>query len=173
MRKSILTLSLTGFFFANCFAQSYNKAGLDSFMNALQRRNLSMGSLAISKNDKLIYSKSIGYAMINGEEKTPATEKTEYRIGSISKVFTSVMVFQLIDEGKLSLDTRLDKYFPTIPNAVKITVAYLLNHRSGIHDYTEDPHFQDWMDKPRTHEEMLTMISVAKPDFEPGQNVSY
>ncbi|MBS1597385.1 MAG: beta-lactamase family protein [Bacteroidetes bacterium] len=174
MPKRIFLLSIFHLFLiTSAFSQSFNKAGLDSFMNALQRRNLSMGSLAISKNGKIIYSKSIGYSFIKGEEKIPANEKTEYRIGSISKVFTATMIFQLIEEGKLNLDTRLDKYFPDITNAPRITISDLLNHRSGIHDYTEDPHFSEWMGKPRTHQEMLTMISVSKPDFTPGERCSY
>lgn len=172
-KRIIFLLSATLFLVTGIRSQSFNKAGIDSFMNALQRRNFSMGNLAISKNGSLIYSKAIGFSVVNGDQKIPATEKTEYRIGSISKVFTAVMIFQLIEEGKISLDTRLDKYFPTITNASRISIAYLLNHRSGIHDYTEDPHFSEWMNKPRTHEEMLTMISVSKPDFEPGERASY
>jgi len=174
MIKRTLTVAISMVcFLSAAHSQGLNRAGLDTFMNALQKHNLSMGTLAISKNGKLIYSKSIGYSLVKGDETIPATDKTEYRIGSISKMFTAIMIFQLIEEGKINLDTRIDKYFPTIPNASRISIAFLLEHRSGIHDYTEDPHFPEWMDKPRTHEEMLTMISVSKSDFEPGQNVSY
>src|SRR5882724_5362562 len=156
-RLLLITFSIS-FFIGTVFSQSFNKIGLDNFLNALQKHNLSMGGLAISKNGNLIYNKSIGYSFVNGEERIQANEKTEYRIGSISKMFTSIMIFQLIEEGKISLDTKLDKYFPNLPNAVRITIENLLNHRSGLHDYTEGPHFQEWMDKPRTHDEMLNLI---------------
>ena len=98
---------------------------------------------------------------------------TKYRIGSISKMFTAVMIFQLIDEGKLRLNQKLRDYFPQLPNADKISIEEMLYHRSGLHDYTHDTNFPDWMDKPITHEEMLTIIRSKGSDFEPGTKADY
>jgi CubicO group peptidase (beta-lactamase class C family) len=53
-------------------------------------------------------------------------------------MYTAVMVFQLTEEGKLTLDTTLDRFFPQIPNATRITIGHMLNHRSGIHDIEPD-----------------------------------
>jgi D-alanyl-D-alanine carboxypeptidase len=58
-----------------------------------------MGSIVITENGKLIYQNVIGYSQINKELKILATINTDYRIGSITKMFTAVMIFQLIEEG--------------------------------------------------------------------------
>ena len=125
-------------FFGTAFSQNINKSKLDSLFNSLAENNKAMGSIAISKNGTIVYSRAIGYSVITGKEKKPATENTRYRIGSISKMFTSVMIFQLIEEHKLELSTTLDKFYPTVPNADKITIGNLLNHRSGLHNFTND-----------------------------------
>jgi D-alanyl-D-alanine carboxypeptidase len=72
----------------------------------------------------------------------PMEPTTEVRIASISKVFTAVVVLQLLEEGRLSLDTPLSNWFPEIvPNADRITVRSLLQHTTGLYDYLEDKHF--------------------------------
>lgn len=133
-----------------------------------------MGSLTISINGKIQYQRTVGYAFRDVDTTIPATVRTKYRIGSVSKLFTAVMVFQLIDEGKLRLDQKLAAYFPELPNAAKITLGHLLNHRSGLHNYTaEDTHFQEWMDQPKTQAELLRVIASKAPDFEPGAKAEY
>jgi D-alanyl-D-alanine carboxypeptidase len=152
---------------------TFNKAKLDSLLDVLAANNKTMGSLAITQNGKIVYQKAVGYAVVNGATKTPATLKTKYRIGSISKMFTGVMVFQLIEEGKLTLDTKLDKYYPQIPNAGKITIGNMLNHHSGLHNFTNDSTYLTYMAQPQTHEQMLARITAMKPDFEPGTKSDY
>src|SRR5579872_6432530 len=155
-------------FIFSCFiasAQTLNTPKLDSLISILSSQNLAMGSLTISKNGNL-YQQALGYSFVNNQEKIPANIQTRYRIGSISKMFTATMIFQLIDEGKLSLDYALSHYFPDLPNANKITVAHLLYHRSGLHDYTHDTDFDNWMDKPKTHDELLKIIKEKGVDFE-------
>ncbi|MEO7925118.1 MAG: serine hydrolase domain-containing protein [Saprospiraceae bacterium] len=118
--------------------QNVNSAKLDSFFNILGEKNKAMGSIAISKNGHLIYTKAIGYSRISDLVKTAATKQTKYRIGSITKMFTAVMIFQLKEEKKLELKNTLAMYFPDIPNAKKVTIGNLLNHRSGIHNFTDE-----------------------------------
>src|SRR6185503_18754229 len=93
-----------------------------------------MGSLTIAKDGKVLYTRAIGYSQINGTEKKPLTAANRFRIGSITKMFTVVMILQLVENGKLKLTDTLDKFLPQIPNAQKITIAQILAHRSGIHD---------------------------------------
>ncbi len=88
-------------------------------------------------------------------------------------MFTAAMIFQLIDEGKLKLTDTLDKFFAQIPNAKKITIAHILAHRSGIHDFTEDRDYRTWRMNPRTKDEMLAIIAKGTPDFEPDAKYSY
>jgi CubicO group peptidase (beta-lactamase class C family) len=131
-----------------------------------------MGSLAVYENGKIIYARAVGYLEIK-PEKIPSDIKTRFRIGSISKMFTATLIFQLIDEGKLSLSTTLDKFYPTVPNAQKITIGDLLSHRSGIHSFTNDSAYLTYMTKPKTREEMVRIISTPKADFEPDAKTDY
>lgn len=166
----LLTLAL---FSAGLAQTTFDKAKVDQFFDRLAEKNKAMGSLTVAKEGSVLYSRTIGYSRIAGTEKTPSTATTGYRIGSISKTFTATMVFQLIEEGKLKLTDTLDKFYPQIPNASKITIAQMLSHRSGIHSFTSDPDFGSWLMKPKTHEEIIDVIAKSKPDFEPGEKYNY
>lgn len=155
-------------------AQTLDKAKLDQFFDRLAEKNKAMGSLTIAKDGNVLYKRSIGYSQINGTQKKPLTSTTKYRIGSITKMFTAVMLLQLVEERKLKLTDALGKFFPQIPNANTITIAHMLAHRSGIHDVTEDRDFQRaWGGKPITKDEMLAVIARATPDFEPDATYAY
>jgi CubicO group peptidase (beta-lactamase class C family) len=174
MRTKILTTTLLiGLSFGTIFSQSFNKPKLDSLMDILAEKNKAMGSLTISKNGVVVYSRAIGYSFISGNEKLPATDHTKYRIGSITKMFTATMIFQLIEDGKLTLTSTLDKYFPQLPNANKITISNLLNHRSGLHNFTDDPEYLTWMTLPKTQADMLATIAKSPVDFQPNEKFSY
>lgn len=174
MKNKIFTsILLIGLSFGTVFSQNINKPKLDSLLNILAEKNKAMGSLAISKNGTVLYTRAIGYSFISDKEKTSATEKTKYRIGSISKMFTATMILQLIEEGKLNLNMTLDKFFPKLPNANKITISNLLNHRSGLHNFTDDSSYMTWMTQPKTQDEMLAIISKNKVDFQPNEKASY
>ena len=152
-------------------AQQLNTAKLDSLLTSLAANNKMMGSLALSHDGKVVYSRAFGYAQL--APKAPATPATRYRIGSISKMFTTVMILQLVEEKKLTLDTKLDKFFPQVPNAKTITIDQLLSHHSGIHNFTNDPAYLGYMTQPKTEAEMVAIIAAAKPDFEPGAKGEY
>lgn len=155
------------------YSQTFDKAKLDKFLDTLAEKNKAMGSLAISKDGKVLYTRAVGYSQINGNDKKASTTATKYRVGSISKMFTSVMIFQLVEEGKLKLTDTLDKFYPQIPNASKITIEHLLGHRSGIHSFTSDEEFGTWMMNPKTKEELVAVIAKGTPDFEPGAKQFY
>jgi D-alanyl-D-alanine carboxypeptidase len=174
MKQNIFsTILFIGVAFGSVFAQSINKPKLDSLFNILAEKNKAMGSLSISKNGTALYSRAIGYCSITDSDKKPSTNLTKYRIGSISKMFTSTMIFQLIEEGKIKLTTTLDNYFPNLPNAKIITISNLLNHRSGLHNIMNDPGFRQWVTQPRTHVEMLALITKNNVDFQPNEKAVY
>lgn len=156
---------------APLFAQTPNKAKLDSYFNALEANNKFMGTVSVSKEGKTVYTKSIGY--LDAEKQIKLNENSKFRIGSISKTFTAAMVFKAIEEKKLTLDTKLDKYFPTVPNASKITIGLLLGHRSGIHNFSNDASFRTWYTTPQTEVQMLDAIVKGGSDFEPGSKANY
>ena len=165
----LLTLAL----FNIGYSQSLDKAKLDKFFDTLAEKNKAMGSLTVSKDGNVLYSRAVGYSRINGNEKKASTTATRYRVGSIAKMFTAVMIFQLAEEGKLKLTDTLSKFYPQIPNAEKTTIAQSLSHRSGIHSFTGDADFRTWLMNPKTQNEMLAVIAKGKPDFEPGEKMVY
>ena len=120
------------------YPQTLDKAKLDQLFDRLLEKNKGMGSLTLAKDGAVLYSRSFGYGLINANDKKPLTAETKYRIGSITKTFTAVMIFQLVEEGKLKLADTLDKFFPQIPNAARITIGQILAHRSGIHNLEPD-----------------------------------
>lgn len=146
---------------------------LDSLLNALNARDLAFGRLAIAKNGTILYEKALGYAHISPSEKTTSTLATKYRIGSVSKMFTAVLIFQLVDENKITLSQNIGKYFPHLPNANEITISHLLNHQSGLHDYTKDTGFEEWMNKPKSKDELIQIIQQKELDFKPGTSTNY
>src|ERR1035437_1358216 len=174
MKNTIFTAILfTALSFGTVYAQNFDKPKLDRLLDTLAHKEKAMGSLTLSKNGKVIYSRAIGYSSISETGKKPSTTLTKYRIGSISKMFTTTMIFQLVEEGKLKLATTLDTWFPTIPNANKITIGNLLSHRSGIHNFTNDPDYQTYMTQPKTQAEMIAIIAKNAADFQPNEKAAY
>ncbi len=167
---------LTFLFIANLtcivgFSQNIDKTKLDAYLDTLGNNNKFMGSVAVSQNGKLIYTKSVGFADV--ESGLKVNENSKYRIGSISKTFTAVLILKAIEENKLNLNQTIDEFFPTIINADKITVNQLLYHRSGIHNFTNDKSYTDWNTHPKTEQELIKIISDAGSDFEPDTKASY
>jgi D-alanyl-D-alanine carboxypeptidase len=154
--------------------QPFDKAKLDQFFDRLAEKNKAMGSLVIAKEANTVYERSIGFAQITVTEKKLLTAASRFRIGSITKLFTAAIVFQLVEEKKLKLTETLDKFFPQIPNASKITIGQILMHRSGIHDSVIDPSIRT---SPKTavitKDEILALIARGKPDFEPDARQQY
>ena len=112
MNKVLLTSLLFLSISTVGFSQNFDKVKLDNYFKALEKNNKFMGSVAVSKNGELIYTKSIGYADI--ENNLKASEKTKYRIGSISKSFTAVLILKAIENQQLTIDETIDKWFPSI-----------------------------------------------------------
>ncbi|MFC2160106.1 serine hydrolase domain-containing protein [Acidobacteriota bacterium] len=91
-------------------------------------------SLGIIQDGKFLYKR--GYGMANLEYGIPLTSKSVFRIGSTSKQFTAMCIVLLEEEGKISIDDSLKKYFPDMPDyADSITLRHLLHHTSGVRDY--------------------------------------
>ena len=151
--------------------QNFNKAKLDSLFIAIEDNRKGMGSISIFRDGDEIYQKSFGYADIDNKIKT--TANTKYRIGSVSKSFTAVIIMKLIEEGKLSLTTKLSDFFPSLPNANEITIEQLLRHRSGLFDFTKSIDYVNWMTEPKTRTELLTIIKDNGPVFEPNKKTRY
>lgn len=171
MNKLLLTTLLFLSVITIGFSQAFDKTKLDTYFQVLEKNNKFMGSVALSKNGELIYSKSIGYADL--EHKIKATEKTKYRIGSITKSFTSVLIFKAIEKKKLDINETIDTWFPTITNSNKITIKHLLTHRSGIHNFTNNANYLQWNTQSKTEKEMIEIIQKGGSDFQPNSRAMY
>ncbi|WP_177731525.1 serine hydrolase domain-containing protein [Flavobacterium inviolabile] len=147
----------------------FNK--IDSLLTYLNDNNRFMGALTIQESGKVVFEKNYGYA--DADSKTVANPDTKYKIGAITKMFTATIIFQLIDEKRLTLDTKLSKFYPEIPNADKITIGLLLNHKSGLFNYTNDPDFKTYSQTPQTKKQMLKRIASREPVFEPDTRAEY
>jgi D-alanyl-D-alanine carboxypeptidase len=168
-RSAFIIFAFIAFLAGAGFAQTINKSRQDSLFASIADNDKGMGSIAFSKNEKLLYSNTIGYSLYSKEKKVLSTGDSKYRIGSISKIFTATIIFQLIEEGKISLTTTLDNYFPRYPNSSLITISNLLNHRSGIRNINTIAS----KETPRTQEEMLKIIAEKTPKYKPGKRSSY
>lgn len=156
-----------------CIAQESRIEKTDQFLNTLSDYELANGSIAISLGGTLEYQRAIGFSRNQQGQFESSTIQTNYRIGSVTKMFTAVIVFQLIEERRLSLDETLDRYFPTIPYSEEISISDLLYHRSGLANYTEDQNFDDWKNELQPKEELVRIISEMSPVLNPGSRNSY
>lgn len=167
--KKVLLLFLIVWNFSNLQAQNLDQ--LDEFLETLFEHKKIMGNLTIAKDGNTIYNKSVGYQYINESESKFISNKSKFRIGSITKTFTSVMIFQLVDEGKISLDQLLSQYYPQIPGSENITIANMLNHSSGLFNIAADNNLNEQIKTSR--EQMLSMMVNHKPDFDAGSKNEY
>jgi CubicO group peptidase (beta-lactamase class C family)/D-alanyl-D-alanine dipeptidase len=108
---------------------------LSQFINEqLGEKDLPAISIALVDGQKLVWQKGFGFA--NPKTKTPPSESTVYRVGSVSKLFTDIAVMQLVERGKLDLDAPVTRYIPEFrprnPFGKAITLRQLMMHRSGL-----------------------------------------
>lgn len=139
-----------------------------AYINHFEESNQLMGTVAITDNGKEIINTTFG--LLN---KDHISEK-KYTVGSVTKLFTAVLVAKLQEQGKINLEEKLSTYFPNIPNANQIKIGNMLNHTSGLGDYVskgDSLHF--WLKEPRKQKEIMEEITQQGVLFQPGDSVSY
>ncbi|MDT0293136.1 serine hydrolase domain-containing protein [Mesonia ostreae] len=169
--KNYITLLGIFLIFATTEAQDLNTQKLDSLFDLVDQHHKMMGSVALIKNGEEIYTRSIGFADLEKEKK--ANKNTKYRIGSITKSFTATVILQLIDEGKLTLNTNLAEFYPDIVNASEITIQQLLNHHSGLFNFTSAEDYLSMNTQAISKQELLAIIKKNGKVFEPGEKGEY
>ena len=159
--------------FSSTFAlgQESKYAQLGQFLDSLVAKDKFMGTVLISENGVPVFQKAVGYADLTTSK--PMEVNSKQRIGSVTKMFTAVLVFKAIEEGKLSLDQKLSSFYPQIKNAEKITVSQLLQHRSGIFNITNRLDYNLYRTKPHTEEQLLGMMLEGGSVFEPDSKADY
>lgn len=153
---------------------------LSSFLDtALLRQNFN-GGILIAKDGEIIYEKYTGKTDLR--KKDSITSSTAMHIASTSKTFTATAILRMVQEGKLSLDDSLQKFFPGFPYS-RITVKMLLNHRSGLPNYLYFMSNNKWGIQPNgkwnhqyaTNQDVLRMMYDKRPDptGTPGARFNY
>lgn len=161
----LLVVSATAITPARSTAPPANyQSRLDSLFTILDANQRMMGSVTVRKADRIPYQRTIGYRDSTAAGWVPSDGETAFRLGSVTKPFTAVMVYQLIDEKGLSLDTKLSKFFPKLAGADSVTVRDLLGHTSGLPDYTQGMDPMVALDR----EALLRRVADGPLQFRPG-----
>ena len=139
----------------------------------LARQDLFAGVVLVARGDKVILERAAGYS--DREAKRPITLDTQFRIGSMNKMFTSVAILQLADQGKLSLDDAVGKFIPSYPAkdvATKVKIRHLLNHSGGTGDIF-GPEFAKKRLELKTLDDYYGLYGARELDQEPGTSFRY
>jgi D-alanyl-D-alanine carboxypeptidase len=135
------------------------------------------GAAARVADERGVIQAAVGVADLrNGR---PMRPELHYRVGSVTKPFVATVVLQLVAEGRLSLQDTVQRWLPGIlPYGDQVTIRQLLNHTSGVPDYTLEPIVQLYTDpqarfRAWTPRELVALVANQPPDFPPGTAWSY
>lgn len=180
MRK-LITITFALVIGLNGFGQSISnkevKKNIDDLFQSYSNYNRFIGNVLISKNDTIFYQKSFGYA--NLEEGKINNNNSIFNIASLTKSLTAVGIMKLVEDGKLTLETPISKYFPNFMSAYaeQITINHLLNHSSGMQANIGRIDDNGNGVLPDGHQTTLNQLLVkfkdSKLNFEPGTAYEY
>ena len=143
---------------------------IDAFMKKLIQADVFSGAVLLAKDGKVIFNKAYGEA--NKDFGVQNRTDTKFNLGSLNKMFTSVAIAQLVEQGKLSFDDPLSKFMPDFPTkeaAEKIKIKHLLTHSSGLGSYS----VKASRTGVRTVDDFLKLVKEEKLPFEPGVDQKY
>jgi CubicO group peptidase (beta-lactamase class C family) len=145
---------------------------VDEYMQAEMRVNGFSGTILVARKGTPIVAR--GYGLANAEWDVPNTPRTKFRLGSITKQFTSMAVMQLQQQARLKVEDPICQYLATCPDTWKaITIHHLLTHTSGIPSYTNSSSYVATMMVPKTVEQMVAGFRDLPLEFEPGAQYKY
>jgi len=169
MKKTVLFV-LLGLILISCTAHPTLEMKIDSIFSEFNKSTPG-ASVLVVQNNKIIFEK--GYGLANIEQAIPNESKTNFRLASITKQFTAFSILLLENNGKLSFDDSLEKYFPNFPEYGKnITIKQLLQHTSGLlayEDYIDDTVTVQLKDK----DVLNTLMKQDSTYFQPGTEHRY
>lgn len=153
-------------------AQQIN-AKADEYMNASTRVNHFTGAILVARDGQPMISK--GYGMADYELNVANSPQTVFRLGSITKQFTSMAIMMLQERGKLSVSDPICKYLEKCPATWQpVTIRNLLTHTSGVPNYTDSPDFLEKVSTaPYTSASLVDLFRDKPLDFAPGEKYKY
>jgi D-alanyl-D-alanine carboxypeptidase len=157
-------------------AQTPDRATLAARIDSLARdfiatRGTPGLSLAVVRGSDTIVMTAYGVA--NVETKQPVTPATVFRIGSMTKQFTSALIMRQMERGKLSLDDEIAKYLPDVALRHRVTIRQLLNHTSGVPNYTASAEWETHQAEDVTPKQIVGFVAADTFDFAPGTKYRY
>jgi CubicO group peptidase (beta-lactamase class C family) len=138
------------------------------YLQAYLETGYFMGSVLVARGSEILLSQ--GYGMANLEHNIPNAPHTKFCIGSVTKQFTATAILQLQQQGLLDVNQAISTYLPDYPKGEQITVHHLLNHTSGIYNYTdalENPYLRVTLD------EVIAWFRDQPLEFTPGERFKY
>jgi CubicO group peptidase (beta-lactamase class C family) len=146
---------------------------LDTFFKALQKNTGFNGTVLVAQYGKIIYKRAFGIA--NNFTKDQLSTRTPFQLASVSKQFTAVSILQLMEQGKLKLDDRVEQHIPGFPYDSSITIRSLLTHKSGLANYAYclDKYYNK--KAPLTNAKVVELFKKIKPgiDYHPNRQFHY
>lgn len=173
MSKLVSVLALCLVAASNLLAATHAEK-IDALLAAYHKQRYFNGSALVAEKGNVILRK--GYGLANMEWDVPNTPDTKFRLGSITKQFTSMVIMQLVSEGKIKLDEKITTYLPDYRKDTgdKVTVRHLLTHTSGIPSYTSLPgFFQNKSRDPYAVDAFVKQYASGNLEFEPGSKFAY
>ncbi len=170
----IYALFLVCYFFSSPGYTNSTKDKIDTLLSTYSQYRLFNGVVLIVKNGEIIYENGFGFA--DFENKIPNTPDTKFRIASLTKAFTALMIMQLVEEDEIDLDDCISDYLEDFPDTRGdlITIHHLLCHTSGIPDYPAFPGFlRNHSDKFYSTDELIKVFADSTLEFEPGAGSRY
>jgi CubicO group peptidase (beta-lactamase class C family) len=147
-------------------------AQVDEYMLARFALEHFSGTICIARAGKVLFSQ--GYGLANREHSVPNTPQTRFRLASITKQFTAMMIMQLQQQGKLHVHDEIRKHLAECPSTWDaVTIHHLLNHTSGIPNHTTFPETWATIALPKSVPELIASFKDHPLDFAPGQRWSY
>ena len=156
---------------ATAFTQTREEK-LQQLMEAYFKTGKLNGAVLITQHGKTLLNR--GYGLRDISDHLPNDTNTVFQVGSVTKQFTATVILKLEEMKKLNISDKISKYFPGYPNGDSITIEHLLNHTSGIFNYTDDRVFmQTKAVNPVTEDVMLAFFKNHPLKFSPGSHWEY
>jgi D-alanyl-D-alanine carboxypeptidase len=155
--------------------KSIDQSALQTMVDTTARELLVPGAVVFLGTPQGEFTATYGTTLLGAT--SPPGADTHFRIASNTKTMTAAVTMQLAQESKLSLDDRVSKYLPGVPNGDNITIAELLEMRSGLYNYTNAPEVSASLDSDATKvwspDELLAIAFAHPPNFPPGTAFEY
>lgn len=147
---------------------------IDKLLERYAEYRIFNGSALVADNDEVIFKK--GYGLANMEWDIPNSYDTKFRLGSITKQFTSMLIMQLVEKNKIKLQDKITDYLTYYRKDIgdKVTIEMLLTHTSGIPSYTNQPDFFEKTSKKYyAPDDFIKEYCSGDLEFEPGTKFNY